>query len=146
MKVIFLQDVKKQGKKDEIINVSDGYAKNFLIKNNLAVPATEGAKKILSKELKTKEEQEQALIKECEALKDVLIKENLIFKVKTGKEDRVFGNVSIKQIYEELTKKGYKFNKKVIHLDHPVDALGTHLVEIELHKQVKFNIKVTLVK
>ena len=73
-------------------------------------------------------------------------KENIEFKVKTGKEDRVFGNISAKQIHEELNKKGYKIDKKCIHVTNPIDSLGTHLIEIELHKLVKFNIKITLKK
>ena len=146
MKVILLQDVKKQGKKDEIINVSDGYANNFLIKNKLAVPATPDAKKTLNHDLANKEAEEEKYINECNILKDKMINQNIEFKVKTGKEDRVFDNISAKQINEELNKKGYKIDKKCIHIMNPIDSLGTHLVEIELHKKVKFNIKITLKK
>ena len=146
MKVILLQDVKKQGKKDQIIDVSDGYANNFLIKNKLAIPATPDAKKSLNHDLATKEAEEEKYIKECNQLKDKMDKENIEFKVKTGKEDRVFGNISAKQIHEELNKKGYKIDKKCIHVTNPIDSLGTHLIEIELHKLVKFNIKITLKK
>jgi large subunit ribosomal protein L9 len=135
MKVILLQDVKKQGKKDEIINVSDGYAKNFLIKNGLAIPATPDAKKSLNRELNIKDQQEQEYILKCEEIKKQMIKENLEFVVKTGKEDRVFGNISAKQIHDKLLKMGYSIEKKDIHIDHPLDSLGTHLVEIELHKK-----------
>ena len=144
MKVILLVDVKKQGKKDEIINVSDGYAKNFLIKNNLAIPATTGAKKILNHELDNKAKEEENYIAECNNIKDKLINEELTFTVKTGKNDKVFGNISAKQIHDELVKKGYKIDKKCIHLLNPIASLGTHLVEIELHKKVKFNIKVLI--
>ena len=146
MKVILLQDVKKQGKKDEIINVSDGYANNFLIKNKLAVPATPDAKKTLNHDLANKEAEEEKYINECNKLKEELINLNIEFTVKTGKEDRVFGNISAKQINEELNKKGYKIDKKCIHIMNSIDSLGTHLVEIELHKKVKFNIKITLKK
>ncbi len=146
MKVILLQDVKKQGKKDQIINVSDGYANNFLIKNKLAVPATPDAKKTLNHDLALKETEEENFISECNQLKEKLIKENFEFKVKTGKEDRVFGNISAKQIHEEISKKGYKIDKKCIHVTNPIDSLGTHMVEVELHKKVKFNIKITLKK
>ena len=146
MKVILLQDVKKQGKKDEIIDVADGYAKNFLIKNGLAVAATKEAKNILQKDLDKRAQDEEALIMECKKLGDKLSKEELKFKVKTGEQDRVFGNVSIKQIHEMLVKMGYNIDKKKIHLNNPLSSLGTHLVEIELHKKVKINIKVLLVK
>ena len=105
MKVILLQDVKKQGKKDQIINVSDGYANNFLIKNGLAVPATETSKKILEKELDIRKQEEDALIERCKETAEKLKKIELIIKVKTGDHDKVFGNVSSKQINEELKKK-----------------------------------------
>ena len=146
MKVILLNDVKKQGKKDEIIEVSDGYAKNFLIKNGLAVKATDGALNVLKKDLDKRMDEENKLIEECNIIKNKLLKEKIEFKVKTGVEDRVFGNVSIKQIHEVLLKLGYKIDKKCIHLSNPLSSLGVHEVEIELHKKVKFNIKVMLVK
>ena len=146
MKVILLQDVKKQGKKDQIINVSDGYAQNYLIKNGLAVQATETSKKKLAKELDIKKQAEDANIEECEKIKEQLSKMEIAIKVKTGEQDKVFGTVSSKQIYEELKKKNINIDKKKIKLDHPIDTLGTHLVKIELHKKVEGEIKITLKK
>ena len=106
MKVILLQDVKKQGKKDQIIEVSDGYAKNFLIKNGLAVQATQTSRNRLEKELDTRAQQEAARIEECKTIAEKLKNEEVIIKVKTGEQDKVFGNVSSKQIHEELKKMG----------------------------------------
>lgn len=146
MKVILLQDVKKQGKKDEIINVSDGYANNYLIKNGLAVPVTEGSKKILNQELAEREKKEQELIKKYQEIANELKKKEIIFQVKTGKEDRVFGNISSKQISEYLKGLGYAIDKKCIKIESPIDSLGTHMIKIELHKKVQFELKVTLKK
>jgi len=146
MKVILLQDVKKQGKKDEIINVSDGYANNFLIKNGLAVPVTEGSKKILNQELQERKRKEDALIKQYQKIAEELKSKEITFQVKTGEFDRVFGNISSKQISETLKKMGYTIDKKSIKIETPIDTLGTHLIKIELHKQVKFDLKVTLKK
>jgi large subunit ribosomal protein L9 len=146
MKVILLQDVKKQGKKDQIINVSDGYANNFLIKNGLAVPANENGKKNLQRELDIRAQKEEELIEQCEKIKKEIAALNITFKVKTGKNDQVFGTISSKQINEELKKKGYEIDKKKIMLDHPIDSLGSHNVKIELHKKVIAEIKVTLAK
>lgn len=146
MKVILLQDVKKQGKKDQIINVSDGYATNFLIKNGLAVPATETSKKILNKELDIKKQEEEALIERCKETSKKLKGVELIVKVKTGEQDKVFGNVSSKQICEELKKKGFDIDKKKIIITNPIDTLGTHNVKIQLHKKVEGEVKVTLKK
>ena len=79
-------------------------------------------------------------------LKDKLAKLNLSFQVKTGAQDRVFGNVSSKQIHEELKKQGYDIDKKKIIVNNPIDVLGTHNVQIELHKEVLATVKVTLKK
>ena len=146
MKVILLQDVKKQGKKDDIIDVSDGYANNYLIKNKLAVPASTKAKEILQNQKDERQKNEELLIEEYNKIKDKLLKENLIFTVKVGAQDKVFGNISVKQIHTKLQELGYKIDKKCIHINTPIDILGTTDVEIELHKKVKFNIKVTLKK
>ena len=146
MKVILLKDVKKQGKKDDIIEVSDGYGLNYLIKNGLAVAATKTSTKILSQELDLRKQEEEKLIEEMQAMRDKIIRENITFKVKTGAMDKVFGNISSKQIAEYLNKMGYKVDKKQIQIDSPLDTLVTHNVTVELHKKVRFNIRVNLVK
>ena len=146
MKVILLKDVKKQGKKDDIIEVSDGYGLNYLIKNGLAVAATKTSTKILSQELDLRKQEEEKLIEEMQAMRDKIIRENITFKVKTGAMDKVFGNISSKQIAEYLNKMGYKVDKKQIQIDSPLDTLGTHNVKIQLHKKVEGEVKVTLKK
>ena len=146
MKVILIQDVKKQGKKDQIINVSDGYAQNFLIKNGLAVQATETSKKRLEKELDIRKKEEEANIEECKKVAEQLKKTEITIKVKTGEQDKVFGTVSSKQICEELKKKGFDIDKKKICVTYPIDSLGTHTVKIQLHKKVEGEVKVTLKK
>ncbi len=146
MKVILLQDVKKQGKKDDIIEVSDGYAINFLIKKGLAVPQTKKSQSVLDKELLDRHLEEEEKVSEFNKIRKELEKKTLNFKVKTGAQDKVFGVVSTKQISEELKKMGYNIDKKCIVLDHNLDTLGTHEVKIELHKRVVFNLKVNLKK
>ncbi len=146
MKVILLQDVKKQGKKDQIIDVSDGYARNFLIKNGLAIAANTESKKNLARELDKRKAAEDAFVEECKELAEKLKNIEVVIKVKTGEQDKVFGTVSTKQICEELKSKGFNIDKKKIYLDYAIDCLGTHNVKIELHKKVIAEVKVTLKK
>lgn len=136
MKVILLKDVKKQGKKDDIINVSDGYAQNFLIKNGLAIKYTDGSSERLKKKIDTRNKNEEEKIKECEEIKKKIENITFTFKVKTGKEGKMFGCISTKQIAEEINKKGFNIDKKMIKPLIPVDTLGVHNVDIELHKKV----------
>lgn len=142
MKVILLKDVKKQGKKDQIIEVSDGYAENFLIKNGLAVKYTEGSKKRLQNELENRALEEDLLIRECQSIKEKLEKTPITFKVKSGKNGKIFGTISSKQISEELNKKGFNIDKKIIEINSPIDTLGTHNIKIKLHKKVEGNINI----
>lgn len=144
MKVILLKDVKKQGKKDDILEVSDGYANNYLIKNKLAVPYSKKSKEVLDTELETRRMDEEKNIASCEKLKEQILKKELIFKLKSGNSGKTFGTISVKQINEELKKLGFSIDKKCIHLNEPIDTLGTHLVEIELHKKVKFNLTIRI--
>lgn len=144
MKVILLKDVKKQGKKDDIIEVSDGYAKNYLIKNGLAVQYTSGSKNVLDKEIEKRNQDEENLINECNKLKERIEKDKISFVTKSGKDGKIFGTISTKQIAEELSKKGYKIDKKVIKCDHVIDTLGTHIVDLNVHKKVTIKLKVSV--
>ena len=146
MKVIFIKDVKGQGKKNEIKDVSDGYGKNFLINKGLAVLATPTSIKKLELEKQHNKEIENEEKSKANILKEKLSKINLKFFVKTGAQDRVFGSVSPKQIVTELKKNGFDINKKMIKLDENITSIGFHNVSIELYKNIVADIKVELVK
>lgn len=145
MKIILLKDVKKQGKKGDILNVKDGFG-IFLINKGDAVLATNNSINRLNLENKKKEQDELELIKNYEKIKSKIEKLNITFKVKTGKNDMVFGSVSPKQIIEELKNKGYEIDKKCIKTKDPITSLGMHNVSIELHKKVVANLKIQVVK
>lgn len=146
MQVILLKDVKGQGKKDQIIEVKPGYAVNYLIKNGYAVAATKTGVKRLESETKERQEREKEIILECEKIKAKLSKITLVFKVKTGKDDRVFGSISTKQIQDSLKKHDLDIDKKKINLKEAITSLGYHHVEIILHKKVIATVKIQLVK
>ena len=145
MKVILLNDVKNVGKKGEVKEVSDGYARNFLIRQGLAVAATSSSVDVL-KGQKAEEAKHQAELKE-EAIKtkELIEKTELTFKV-NAKEGRVFNSVSTKKIEEALKAKGIKIDKRKIKDTEPVSSLGYTNIRIELYKDVEAVIKVHLIE
>ena len=144
MKIILLKDVKKQGKSGDILNVKDGYG-TFLINRGDAVLATNNSMDRLERQNKEKAKEEQDLIKKCEELKKKIEKLTIVFKVKVGTNDKVFGSISSKQIVEELKNKGYEVDKRQIKAD-TLDTLGYHFVDVELHKKVNAKLKIELKK
>lgn len=143
MEVILLSDVKGKGKKGSIIKVKDGYG-NYLINNSLAVLKTAGSKKVLDKQKKDEAntialEREEAL-----KLKKKLERMTLEFKVKVGKEGKVFGSVSSKQIASELKKKEIDIDRRKIIIDGSINTLGISVVSIILYKDIKANLKIHL--
>lgn len=145
MKVIFIKDLKKQGKVNEIKEVSDGYATNYLIKNGYAVKYTKGSLDRLNNDLETNRIEEEKAIALAEQTKKEIEKLKIQFNVKTGSNDKVFGNISTKQISDELKEKGYDIDKKKIIIDLPLNVLGNHFVEVELHKKVKVKLNIELI-
>lgn len=146
MRVIFLKDVKGQGKKNEIKEVRDGYAQNFLIKNGYAIKADQENINKVKTEVATAALEENLLIKEMETLKEKMEKDKFVFKVQTGKQDMIFGQISNKQIKKCFDEKGYNVSKTQIKMEQPITSLGTHLIEVELHKKVIANVKIIVEK
>ena len=146
MKVIFIKDLRAQGKRGDIKEVKDGFAENYLIKNGYAKKLTEQNYNQYLGEKKEEQEIDQKNRKEATVLKEKLAKLELSFKVKTGEQDRVFGSVSSKQIKEELEKKSIIIDKKQILIDGGLSSLGYHDVKIELYKDIIGVVKVKLEK
>ena len=143
MKVIFIKDLKKQGKINEIKEVNDGYAINFLIKNGYAVKYTKTSSKILDKDIEQKKLLDEKNREEAQIIKNKIEKIHLEFKVASNK-GKVFGSISSKQIIEELTKKGIKIDKKMLATNNSINTLGMHIIDVNLYKNIvaKLNIKV----
>lgn len=142
MKIILIDNVKGTGKKDEVKEVKDGYG-SFLIKNKKAVLYSTKSNEVLNTQIKDRNDKEEQLILECTNIKNKLEKDTLEFLVKTGNDGKVFGSISSKQISEELKKKGYNIDKKLIDREN-LNTLGTHVVTINLHKKVAAHLNVVL--
>jgi large subunit ribosomal protein L9 len=142
MKVILLQDVKSVGKKDEIVEVSDGYARNFIFKKKLGLEAT--SKNLNDLKLRQKNDDKIAA-ENLEAAKQFakeLEDKSVTLLIKTGQDGRVFGSVSTKEIAAAAKEQlGYDLDKKKMHHD-PIKNTGTYMVPIRLHPKVTAELKV----
>ncbi len=142
MKVILLEDVKNVGKKGEVKEVADGYARNFLIRNKKAVAATEQANAILAKQKADKAHQDELDRLAAVELKEKLEKIVLKFSLKQGDKGRVFGSISTKQISDELKKNhGYDVDKRKMHTE-AIASIGFSKVSVELYKGVNATLTV----
>ncbi|MBW4839519.1 MAG: 50S ribosomal protein L9 [Paenibacillaceae bacterium] len=142
MKVIFLKDVKGQGKKGEVKEVSEGYAQNFLMPRGLVRPATEGNVKTLEQqaasELKRKAQEKDEAIQLGKKLEEMTVQ----LKAKAGEGGRLFGAITSKQVAEALEKVGVKLDKRKIEMHDPIRTLGVTQVPVKLHPEVKSTLKV----
>lgn len=145
MKVILKQDVKKVGKKGEIVNVADGYARNFLIARGLAVAETKKSLEILGEQKAKDEMLQKQMAQEARELAKKLEGMVFEFQVKSGAEGKVFGSVSTKQIAESLQKQGIVIDKRKILDKEPIQSLGVTKVRVELFKDIIGTLNVKLI-
>ena len=143
MKVILTQDVKNQGKKGDVIEVSDGYARNMIIKKKLGVEATPKALNDLKLRKKNDEKVTAENLANAKSFANEIEGWTIEVRIKTGEGGRAFGSVSSKEIAEAAkTKYGKEIDKKKIVLDDPIKNLGTYEVKIKLHPEVTATMKV----
>ena len=146
MKVILLEDVKSLGKKDQIVEVSDGYARNFVLKKKLGIEAT--PKNLNELKLKKAHEDKVAAerLDEAKALGEKINASKVVLPIKLGEGGRTFGSISSKEIAEALkTQLATEVDKKKINLKEPIKTAGTHEVEVKLHTQVTAKLTVEVV-
>ncbi|UVI30305.1 50S ribosomal protein L9 [Paenibacillus spongiae] len=146
MKVIFLQDVKGQGKKGDVKEMSEGYVRNFLLPKGLVKPASEGNIKTLEVQNAAEQKRKDKEREDAKALAAKLEAATVIVKTKAGEGGRLFGSITSKQIAESLEKMGYRVDKRKIELDEPIRALGVTHVPVKLHPEVKAKLNVQTVE
>ena len=144
MKVLLTQDVKGQGKKGEIINVSDGYANNFLLKKGLGVIAT--ADKINSAEIHNKAEEKQKAAERQKAQEDAnrLKGQTVRIVAATGSQGKMYGSITNKEIADELTKQGYSVDKRQVILKEPIRATGNYTATVKLYAEISTTINIVV--
>jgi len=145
MKVILLQDTKDIGKKWDVKDVKDGYARNFLFPKKLAKPATPQALKEIEKHKKNAEKEEAELVRHLSALARTIDDRHLDFEMKISENGAVFGSVTKEMILKALRENGLITKERVeIHLEHPLKILGEHKVPVDLKHGIKAELKIRL--
>lgn len=145
MKVILLQDVKGHGKKGDIVNASDGYARNFLFPKGLAIEASSGNMKTLDQQKKAEAHKKEKELDVAKELAEKIDEITVEIKAKAGDGGRLFGSVTSKEISEVLEKSHkIKIDKRKMLLNEPIRELGVKVVEIKLHPKVVGKLKVSV--
>ncbi len=145
MKVILLEDVKALGKKGQIVNINDGYARNFVLPKKLGVEATAKNLNDLKLQNANKEKLAQEALDAAQELAKKLEAGKVVLSIKTGEGGKAFGSVSSKEIATEVKNQmGYEIDKKKIQLKDAIKTLGTHTVPVKLHTKVTADWKVVV--
>ena len=142
MEIILLQDVSNLGNKDEIVKVKNGYARNYLIPNGMAITATESSKKILAENTKQRAHKEAKIKADAELVAKKMEGLKLTIGAKTSSTGKIFGSVNTIQIAEALSEKGFDIDHKVISLkEEQIKEVGTYTAEVKLHREDKVAIE-----
>lgn len=145
MKVILRKEHEKLGAVGAVVDVKDGYARNYLFPRNIAYPATAGAVAALGEEKKQAARREAKAQKSSEKLAAELEKLSVTIKMKVGEDEKLFGSVTSQMIADELKAKGIEIDKRIIALEEPIKALGIYDVDVKLHSNVTGKLKVWVV-
>lgn len=146
MKVILRQDFENLGKFGDIVEVKDGYARNFLIPRKIALPATPGNIKMVETEKKQKAFKLEKERLSAQQLAEKLLGIEITIPMRAGENERLFGSVTAQMIVNELEKLGFEIDRKKILLDEPIKMLGKYEIPIKLHPDVSVKIKVNVVQ
>lgn len=146
MKVILRDDIEKLGSVGDVIEVADGFGRNYLLPRNLAVRATKGNLRSIEEIRKQKQFRDNKQKKEADKIKDKLEKLSLTAEVQTGEDDKVFGSVTSATVATLIEEQGFEIDRRKIVLDDPLKALGVYTIEVKLAKDVTAAVKLWVVK
>jgi len=146
MEIILKKDTLSLGKLGNVVKVADGYARNYLIPHGIGIEATPKNLKLLEKEIKLWQKKAEKQREEAQTLAQAIEQLSLSFARKAGEEDKIFGSVTSLDIEEKIKESGIQIDRKKIHLEEPIKALGIFTVPVKLHTEVTANLKVCVVK
>ncbi len=146
MQIILLQDTEKLGNKDDIVNVKDGYARNYLIPKKMAVIATESAKKVLAENKKQRAHKEAKLKEDAESLATRIGNLKLTIGVKASSTGKIFGSVTPLLIAEAINKNGFEIERKqVVVADDHIKEVGEYTIKVKLHRDVFVEVPMSVI-
>lgn len=146
MKVILRKEHEKLGQVGAVVDVKDGYARNFLIPKGIAYPATDGNMRALTEEKKQAERRSSKEQRASQKLAADLEKVSITLQAKVGEDEKLFGSVTSQMIAEALKEKGFDLDKRIIDLPEPIKALGIYTVDVKLSQNVTGKVKVWVVR
>ena len=144
MEIILIKDIPGLGFKDEVVNVKNGYGRNYIIPQGLGVLANKSNSKVLEENLKQTIKKQEEILKEAQKLSKKIGNLVLDFKLKSGSDDKVFGSITTAQIAKLLSEKGIEIHKKNITILTKVNAVGEYDVELKIHKDITHPIKINV--
>jgi large subunit ribosomal protein L9 len=137
MKIILLQDVQNIGSKDDVLTVKDGFGRNFLIPQKMAIVATESAQKVLAENIRQRAHKEAKLKSQAMELAEKLQNKQVVIATKTSSSGKIFGSVNTIQLAEAINKKGFEIDRKQIKIsEDSIKEVGKYTAKIKLHKEV----------
>lgn len=146
MKLILTSDVDDLGKKGDVVDVSDGYARNFLLPRNKAVKATEGAIRTAERTRQARDEAERAARDQAERVATQLVGTRVVLAAQTGDEGRLYGSIGVADVVEGIRKfTGIEVDRRSVLLPSPIRAIGLHEIQVKLHPEVEFPITLDVI-
>jgi len=142
MKVILKDDVRNVGNMGQIVNVADGYARNYLVPRGLAVEANKKNIKSIEHEKRVIQEKAKKIKNSAEELSGRISKLTLVIKANAGEEGKLFGSVTAMDISELLKNEGFEIDKRKISIEEPIKRLGTHTVNVKIHPEITARVTV----
>jgi large subunit ribosomal protein L9 len=146
MKLILIADVSELGQKGDVVDVSDGYARNFLLPRNKALKATEGAIRTADDMRRVREETERQAREQAERIATQLVGTRVVLAAQAGDEGKLYGSIGVADVVEGIRKfTGVEVDRKTVVLGAPIRAIGLHEIQVRLHPEVEFPITLDVI-